>query len=111
MLLMKNKVAVVGAGVVLAFSSVIATGSAASAAPAGESAATSAPASCVKIKKYTNDQGYRSFEVTNKCTETKRVRAIFKRAYDSSCVAIAPDKVKNFVPNVPIADWDRVVSC
>ncbi|EFL25185.1 hypothetical protein SSOG_04899 [Streptomyces himastatinicus ATCC 53653] len=117
-IIVKNKIALAGAGIVLACSSAAFTASAATAAPAGNGTvaaadvdAAAAPPSCVKIKKYTTYNGYRSYSITNKCASTKKVKAIFKRAYDSSCTAIKPNKNHKFVPNVPIADWDKVVKC
>ncbi|MFD7918846.1 hypothetical protein ACFV3R_06445 [Streptomyces sp. NPDC059740] len=115
---MMHKLAIFGSGLALACSFTAATTSVASAASLGGAAEhsatvhlTKAPPSCVKSKKFTTDNGYRSYKVTNGCKTTKKVKVVFKRAYDSKCTAIKPKETRQFIPNVPIADWDRVEAC
>ncbi|MFI0237488.1 hypothetical protein [Streptomyces sp. NPDC016845] len=112
-----RKFAVLGVAVVAFSGSLGVMGTAAVAAPqaqtvtAGAVSAQGAVPSCVKVKKTRQDEGYKTFKVTNKCAGTKKLKGIFKYGYDSSCTAVKKDKTALLSSTQPWADWDKVVTC
>ncbi|MET8680136.1 hypothetical protein ABZW18_21765 [Streptomyces sp. NPDC004647] len=78
---------------------------------AAEAAAFGAKPACVKVKETTNYQGYELAKVHNTCRKAKKLKAIFKYGYDSSCIVVKAGKRKNFMSSQPWTEFDKMVTC
>ncbi|MFE1953565.1 hypothetical protein ACFW9D_24220 [Streptomyces sp. NPDC059524] len=81
------------------------------AVPSGEVSAQGAVPGCVKVKKTTQDEGYKTYKVTNKCSGTKKLKGLFKYGYDSACTSVKKNKTALLSSTQPWVGWDKVVTC
>ncbi|NEB77033.1 hypothetical protein G3I40_17665 [Streptomyces sp. SID14478] len=106
-----RKSAALGVAVVALSGSLGFMGSTAVAAPSGGVSAQGAVPSCVKVKKTTQDEGYKTYKVTNKCAGTKKLKGLFKYGYDSACTSVKKNKTALLSSTQPWVGWDKVVTC
>ncbi|PIM70282.1 hypothetical protein CTU88_23965 [Streptomyces sp. JV178] len=66
---------------------------------------------CVKVRKTTQSEGYKTFRVKNDCSATKRLKGIFKFGYDSPCKEVRPGATALLSSMQPWVDYDKVVTC
>ncbi|WP_424862005.1 hypothetical protein [Streptomyces sp. MMS24-I29] len=67
--------------------------------------------SCVKVTRTHQGEGYKAFLVKNNCSDTKKLKGVFKYGYDSSCQSVKPGKEAMLSSMQPWVDYDKVVTC